>query len=288
MSDGYQLVQLRNGTWSVRCLEVAETFHPVVGPEEEAESLYVRQLHLVERFEMHQEASPDLPFVIWDVGLGAGANVLVALRSLLGIRGKLRVLSFDHTLAPIRFALSHASRLGYFGTLQPLVESLASSGSAQYSSGTFEAHWDVLAGDFPSLIRSPEAQTWPKPHCILFDAYSPARNPAMWTLPLFARLRELAADEIPCAMATYSRATLLRVTLLRAGWHVGVGRATGEKDETTLAANRPELIDSPLTRLWLERALRSNSAEPMLEPNYRQEPLSESSRRALAEHFQFR
>ena len=287
MSDGYQLVQLRNGTWSVRCLEVAETFHPVVGPEEEAEALYVRQLQLVDRFEKHRETSPNIPFVIWDVGLGAGANVLVAFRSLMGIRGSLRVISFDHTLAPLRFALSHASHLGYFGPLHPVVEQLLDSGSARYGSGAFEAEWSVVQGDFPSLIHSSAAPTWPKPHCILFDAYSPARNPAMWPLPLFTRLRDLAIDTIPCAMATYSRATLLRVTLLRAGWHVGVGRATGEKDETTLAANRPELIDAPLTRQWLDRALRSTSAEPMLEPHYRQEPLSETSRRALATHAQF-
>lgn len=288
MSDGYQLVQLRNGTWSVRCLDVAETFHPVVGPEEEAESLYVRQLQLVDRFEKHREGSPSVPFVIWDVGLGAGANVLVAIRSLMGIRGSLQVISFDHTLDPLRFAISHASRLGYFGPLQPVVGQLLDSGSARHGSGLFEADWSVVQGDFPSLVHSTVAETWPKPHCILFDAYSPARNPAMWTLPLFTRLRELAVDSIPCSMATYSRATLLRVTLLRAGWYVGVGQATGEKDETTLAANRPELIDAPLKRQWLDRALRSTSAEPMVEPLYRQEPLSESSRRALATHAQFR
>ncbi|MBL9172902.1 MAG: hypothetical protein JNL10_05160 [Verrucomicrobiales bacterium] len=287
MSDGYQLVQLRNGTWSVRCLEVAETFHPVVGPEEEAEALYVRQLQLVQRFERHREASPGTPFVIWDVGLGAGANVLVAVRSLMRIQGTLRILSFDHTLSPLRFALSHAVRLGYFGTLQPTVGQLLDSGSAHVSSGSFEARWDVITGDFPSQLPTDTAQRWPKPHCILFDAYSPARNPAMWTLPLFTRLRALAVDHTPCTLATYSRATLLRVTLLQAGWHVGVGHATGEKDETTLAANRGDLIENPLTRAWLQRALRSTSAEPMHEPIYRQEPLSEASRRSLAAHPQF-
>lgn len=48
-AGGYELVQLKNGTWSVR--SVAEgTFHPVIGPVAEAEALYVRQLRLAERF----------------------------------------------------------------------------------------------------------------------------------------------------------------------------------------------------------------------------------------------
>ena len=58
----------------------------------------------------------------------------------------------------------------------------------------------------------------------------------MWTAPLFTDLFR-ALDPRPCAMPTYSRSTMLRVTLLLAGFYVGVGHATGEKEETTIAAN---------------------------------------------------
>ena len=47
--SNYQLVQLINGSWSVRSLAEGETFHPVVGPIAEAQSLYVEQLNLVHR-----------------------------------------------------------------------------------------------------------------------------------------------------------------------------------------------------------------------------------------------
>src|SRR4029453_8928830 len=111
----------------------------------------------------------------------------------------------------------------------------------------------------------------------MFDAYSPATNPEMWTLPLFAGLFRLLDPERPCAMPTYSRSTLLRTTLLLAGFFVGVGHSTGEKEETTVAANRPELLDEPLDRRWLQRARRSNSAEPLHDGTYRQAPLSEAT-----------
>lgn len=279
-AGGYQLVQLKNGTWSVRSEAEGETFHPVIGPVAEAEALYVRQLRLPERF----AASAD-GMVVWDVGLGAAANVLTALRALAGSAGTLRVVSFDHTLEPLRFALHSAERLGFLNGFETPVAELLARGSVRFELGSLRVHWEARLGDFPTLLASADAVDWPRPQAILFDAYSPARNAAMWTRPLFARLRELAGAE--CTLATYSRATILRTTLLLAGWFAGAGHATGEKEETTLAATRLELLGEPLTVAWLDRVRRSTSAEPLEVPVYRQAPLSASNWELLIRHPQF-
>jgi hypothetical protein len=148
--------------------------------------------------------------------------------------------------------------------------------------------WELHLGDFPSLLHSSAATIWPKPHAILFDAFSPATNPAMWTLPIFTRIHALLDPTRPCALPTYSRSTLLRVTLLLAGFYVGAGHATGEKEETTLAANRLELLSEPLGQDWLKRVQRSTSAEPLHTPEYRQAPLAPESWARLQAHPQFR
>jgi hypothetical protein len=109
----------------------------------------------------------------------------------------------------------------------------------------------------------------------------------MWTLPLFTNLFRLLDPLRPCAMPTYSRSTILRVTLLLAGFYVGVGHATGDKEETTIAANDLNLLAEPLDQRWLERARRSHSAEPMVEPVYRIAPLSPQTTEALRQHPQF-
>ncbi len=284
VSPDFQLVQLKNGSWSVRSVAEAETFHPVVGPVAEAEALYVRQLQLAERFARHSEGE----FVIWDVGLGAAANVLTALRALRELPGQLRVVSFDHTLKPLRFALEHAAELGYYDGYEPACETLLANGAVTFQNGANQVRWQVHTGDFPALLGSPAARSWPSPNAIFFDAYSPAKNMAMWTLPLFRQLHERLGPAVPCTLATYSRATLLRVTLLLAGWFVGTGSATGEKEETTIAANSPDLLAQALGLDWLARARRSTSAEPMVEAVYRQMPLSPASAAALAAHPQFR
>ena len=88
-------------------------------------------------------------------------------------------------------------------------------------------------------------------------------------------------------MPTYSRSTIMRVTLLLAGFYVGVGHATGEKTETTIAANTLALLTEPLDRRWLDRARRSHSAEPMVEAIYRIAPLTAESWEKLRAHPQF-
>src|SRR5215470_15744393 len=97
---GYRIVRLANGAHSVHSLAEGETFHPVVGPVAEAEALYVRQTRLAERI---QQISGD--FVVWDVGLGAAANPITVLRATEHLPCSIRIVSFDHTLEPLQFAL---------------------------------------------------------------------------------------------------------------------------------------------------------------------------------------
>lgn len=305
---GYQLVQLTSGAYSVRSLAAAETFHPVIGPVAEAEALYVNQLQLRERIQRQNGE-----FVIWDVGLGAAANTLTVLRATRELPCQIRIVSFDHTPEPLEFALQHAGELGYFGGYENHLQELLRTRQVSFQDGPQAVNWEFRLGDFPALLAQalerrlqaaepssgkplPPEGGVPKParagfgappHAILFDAYSPARNPAMWTLPLFTNLFQLLDPQRPCALPTYSRSTIMRVTLLLAGFYVGVGHATGEKTETTIAANTPELLSEPLDRRWLERAHRSHSAEPMREALYRIAPLSAESWERLQAHPQF-
>jgi len=282
-ATGYRIVKLANGAHSVHSLAHHETFHPVVGPVVEAEALYVRQLGLVERLQRHAGE-----FVLWDVGLGAAANAITALRATREVPCAIHLLSFDHTLEPLAFALQHREALGYLGGYETHLEGLLHDRHCVFQDGPQTVRWDTHLADFPALLTEPAAQKLAKPHVIMFDAFSPATNPAMWTLPLFSNLFRLLDPERPCALPTYSRSTMLRVTLLLAGFHVGVGHATGEKEETTIAANTPALITEPLDRRWLQRAHRSTSAEPLWEPVYRQASLSPASWEKLQQHPQFR
>jgi hypothetical protein len=284
MPDDYQLVQLTNGTKTLFSAKYGEKLHPGLGPQAEAELLYVEQLQICER--LCREAGE---FVIWDVGLGGAANAVAALRATREISGQLSLISFDDTTAPLEFALSQSSPLAYLTGYEGRVAELLRNRQVSFMNGTLSVNWKFELGDFPSLMRMAQngGVKFPAPHAIFFDAFSPAKNPVMWTLPVFENLFQNLDSDRPCSLTTYSRSTLVRATLLLAGFFVGTGPATGLKEETTIAANRPALITKLLDHRWLQRAQRSDSAEPLRESIYSRAPLQASTWEKLRAHIQF-
>ncbi len=286
MSGDYQLVPLANGAQTLFSARYGEKMHPGLGPAAEAELLYVQQLQISERLETHAGE-----FVIWDVGLGAAANALAVLHATREISGQCRLISFDDTGEPLEFALKNGGALGYLSGYQQQISELLRQNRVEFENGKLKVKWEFLLGDFPAFLSNLKLTTDnlkpPAPHAIFYDAFSPARNPAMWTLPVFENLFRALDPARPCALTTYSRSTLLRTTLLLAGFFVGVGQATGMKEETTVAANDLRLLVEPLNARWLERARRSDSAEPLCEPVYARAPLSPATAEKLRRHPQF-
>ena len=303
MSGDYQLVQLPSGANTLFSASYGEKMHPGLGPAAEADLLYVRQLQICGRL-----AATDEEFVVWDVGLGGAANAVALLRATREISGQLYLVSFDNAAAPLEFALQNAAALGYPAGYENQIAALLRERRVGFENGKLKVSWEFHLGDFPALLEEcgsrresapisdgfdlsqltlAATKIGPPPHAIFFDAFSPAKNPAMWTLPVFENLFRALDPARPCALTTYSRSTLIRATLLLAGFFVGVGHATGMKEETTIAANDLSLITEPLNARWLERAFRSASAEPLRGPVYSRAPLAPDTGDKLRRHPQF-
>lgn len=283
MSGDYQLVELRNGQRTLFSAGYGEKMHPGLGPAAEAELLYVRQLNLCERM----KSSAD-ELVIWDIGLGGAANAIAALRATREVRGRLRLISFDNTAEPLEFALNNSVALGYPVGYELPMERLFRKKNTQFQNGNCAVEWEFYLGDFPAWLQGLRGGCAPAPpHAVFFDAFSPAKNPAMWTLPVFENLFRVLDPARPCALTTYSRSTMIRASLLLAGFFVGAGHATGLKEETTIAANDLSLIAEPLNTRWLERAMRSDSAEPLRQGVYSRARLRPETAALLLLHPQF-
>ena len=253
---GFVLVTVASGARSLHSLEHGETFHPVVGPMAEAHGLHVEQSRLVERA---RECTR--PFVIWDVGLGAGANAVAVLEALsdADCAARVELHSFDSTTEPFEFALRHAGELEYLLPWREPATRILQTGRAP--AGAVE--WHLHRGDFREFVRAPRAVE--APDAILYDPYSPEVNPGMWTLEHFTHLRACLDESRPCTLTSYSRSTAVRVTLVLAGFFTGRGGAIGEKDQTTVAATHRGLLAQPLDVEWLGRVERSTRGAPRRE-----------------------
>jgi len=253
MSEDYQIVQLANGEKTLFSASYGEKMHPGLGPAAEADLLYVQQLKICERLQRHHGE-----FVIWDVGLGAAANATAVLRATRDLPGELRIVSFDSTSEPLAFALANSAALGYVAGYEKPIAALLREQRAEFENGRLKVHWEFQLGDFPAWLANNSSgdAEMPAPHAIFYDAFSPAKNPAMWTLPVFENLFRALDPAKPCVLTTYSRSTMIRATLLLAGFFAGVGHAMGSKEETTIAANAADLIAEPMGARWLARAGR--------------------------------
>jgi len=156
-------------------------------------------------------------FVIWDVGLGAAANVLTVLRATRDLPCAVRIVSFDNTTAPLEFAWRTERRSA---TSTAMKTPCARFSTTPAPNAGWRAPRELAASRGGLSVaprrtgRADDSQT--ARH--FFRRFSPAKNPAMWTLPLFTNLFRLLETRRPCALATYSRSTMFRVTLLLAGF----------------------------------------------------------------------
>lgn len=258
----YDLVQLKGGAFSVRSRAYGETMHIGSDPRKEAWELYVHQQRLIER-----AAAASGPFVIWDVGLGPAGNAISALEALIAARRRgvaegllqaspaVEIHSFDITTTVLEFALAHSAELGYLAGWEQVLQGLLRDGVVEPAPGI---RWHLHVGDFRDCLHVP-----PPPSAIFHDPYSPARNPEMWSLEVFQAMRQrvaaAGANAEPCLLTNYTRSTAVRVTLALAGWYVGLGVPTGEKDQTTIASTHLEALERPLDGAWLNRVRSSTN-----------------------------
>src|SRR6476661_6944693 len=92
----YEVHKAWEGFSSIRQISSGEIMHSRTDPMEEARKVYVEQTHLAERL---REESAE-PLVLWDVGLGAAANVMAAMECFetAGPKRPLRIVSFENDL----------------------------------------------------------------------------------------------------------------------------------------------------------------------------------------------
>ncbi len=254
----FELVTTRSGALSIRNVALNETMHGPVGPWGEANALYVVPSGLTARL----VAPTPRDLVLFDVGLGAAANALAAIRAALDLgaspRRRLHVVSFERDMNLLAFALDHFEAFPHFAGFRAAIEAVLRTHEWRSPCGTVK--WELRVGDFLATIGH-EAS---RPDLVFHDPYSPAANQEMWNVACFEKLRKLAWDgPEPTSLYTYSCATPVRAALLLAGFFVGLGPSTGLKKNTTQASTRREGLADPVGERWLRCWQRSHTRYPL-------------------------
>lgn len=252
----YEVV-VRDDIGRIRDKVSGEVMHSVNDPAEEARSLYVEQSRLLERLQSGSE-----PFVIWDVGLGSGANAMATIQACEAhsqeqFARPLQLISFENDLDSLTLALRHRNWFRHLKHAAP--EQLLND--KVWRSAKRSIEWQLVVGDFAE--RKYDA---PLPDAIFFDPFSFKTDGGLWTLTAFRELQQICASR-SVELFTYTYSTAVRAAMLAAGFYVAKGRATGPKQETTIAlspiAAKADHGRELLGAEWLTKWQRSDAQVPL-------------------------
>jgi queuine tRNA-ribosyltransferase len=261
----YEVHLAEAGFASIRQISSGEIMHSHTPPLEEAKALYVDQSRLQERLRISNDnpEQPVTPLVIWDLGLGAGANAMAAIQAYeaaaaTGPVRPLHLVSFENDLDSLRLALTHKNRFTYLRHSAPdAILARQHWVSRQFPGLT----WELKVGDFWELAPAVTA----KPDLIFFDFFSHKTDTSCWQPSAFEKLFNLCDPAKPAELFTYSASTAVRVALLGAGFHVALGQSTGVKKETIVALTPGYATPSAYPLLdaeWLKKWQRSSAQFP--------------------------
>ncbi len=263
----YEVHIAREGFASIRHIQSGEVMHARTLPMDEARSLYVEQAQLAERLRLGagEDASAAEPLVLWDVGLGAGANAVAAVHcyeqeaAAHPVRD-LRIVSFENDLDSLRLAFRSDRHFPYLRHSGPAAILDAGAWQSKTHPGL---GWRLVEGDvFASLAQGPSP-----PDLIFYDLFSSKTHAAAWTLAAF-RCVYAACSNKDVELFTYTASTAARVAMLGAGFYVARGRSTDDKPESTIAFTRAALEHGTARRhdrlgpAWLGRWKRSDARFP--------------------------
>lgn len=278
----YRLKKMKNGVWCVHDTAYGETMHPGGGPWMEANRLYVDGGRLPALLAGGGGGRGAGEVVVFDVGLGAAANALAAVKCHQDrLRGgmavpPMRLVSFENEPSCAEFAMEEAAALKYPVGYEEVLDQLLERGRVELPG---KLRWELRLGDFTRLVAEEPARA----DLIFFDPFSPASNPEMWALSSLEGLYRCRRPGGETRLVTYSSAFGVRAGLLAAGFFVGEGPRFGERGSTTLAATALSGLDAPLTPAWLARWRKDSQPWPPMTPPEQRPGL----RKKLLEHPQW-
>ncbi len=214
-----QFVKTQDGSITLRHPTYDEEFHSIHGARREADCLYMEASGF--RKLLSQPQTQEALDVL-DVGLGLAYNALMTIECWMQGLGEsdLRLVSLEQSLELVQ-SLTDPScpwKEGWSEDWKQWALSLRAVGQiAEWQSRLIHPltgrrlHWIVLIGDARQANLSAFAFDY-----IWQDAFSPKKNPELWSEEWFTKLRRHSAAKVQ--LVSYSVARLVRDHLEAAGW----------------------------------------------------------------------
>lgn len=211
LPSGYKEVLTEDGSVTLFSEKFQEACHSTTGAKSETLLHYISGCEIVPK-------AKEKNLSILEVGFGLGVGLLTTWEMTKDLPAMVHFLSLE-----IDPALVSWFREAYRD--HPL-----------FSDPKFS--FEVLTGDARETLPRYVAEKKPHWNAIYQDAFSPKRNPVLWTREWFELLRSGSADDV--ILSTYSASSSIRKSLVEAGWKLSPGEKFGPKRTSTRARLKGE------------------------------------------------
>ena len=228
-------VETGDGTKTLFSERFQEACHSTTGAKEET------LLHYLKGCQVEQKISLE-NVTILEVGFGLGLGFTTTLETLKNAQHEFHFISLeiDHEL--VDWVFDDLARRNILSSIK--------KNPGLYEATHARGKLTVILGDartsLPEFLKH-NPQTF---DVIYQDAFSPKKNPTLWTTQWFELLKKYSSDDV--VLSTYSASSSIRKSMITSGWKIHKGEKFGPKRTSTRATLSGET--DPEISLHLERS----------------------------------
>lgn len=251
----YKIIKTEDNTETIWSEYFDEACHNLSGAYEETLHNYIRGCDIPELLSRKAQVA------VLDVGFGVGVGLKALIDQIKTIKNSALTVFYysielDETL--LLWALQstlpelHLLRVERFDGKRKLV---SYEGRWSSEEGSPSLTISIYVGDGRITLPSASNLNLISPLDAIFqDAFSPRKNPTLWSVQWFALLKDLSRDSVK--LCTYSSAISIRKSLLCAGWKIF---------EAPGFANKKAMTKASLTGETSEKLLSQMARSPSIE-----------------------
>lgn len=241
----YEVIDTDDGYQTLKSPLYNENCHSTSGAYEETKHNYFIGCQVPDKFNKSDIS-------ILEIGLGVGLGVLCTHNESIKVNS-------NHKINFVTTEIDHELALWVCenGPLKNLIKNLKTSNEKIEAELSDRFKLTILLGDARRTVPLLEL----KFDCIFMDAFSPTKNPSLWTYQWFRNLRSLCNNET--IMTTYSASIKIRKAMLKAGFHPTNMPGFGAKKTATRAFSCPSNKDAQVEKELLNSKTLAFSDEDL-------------------------
>ena len=224
LPPNHRWVETEDGSFTLFSETFQEACHSTSGARQET------LLHYIHGCKIKEKILTQTSLSILEVGFGLGVGFLTTLNFLIEFKKPFSFLSLELDEKLLEWFRLQNLTHPFLKDLEWIEE----RGSKRLEVKTSSFQLVILCGDARQtlpLFLSHRDFFW---DAIYQDAFSPKKNPSLWTVEWFNLLKEYSRPNV--ILSTYSASSSIRKSLLEAGWHLYPGEKFGPKRSSTRAS----------------------------------------------------